>query len=422
MMKKNEIISCIKANKQITDYELTIQKKNGRELFYVLDHLEINRAVKTSTVKIEVYVSDRKTTGSSTVTVTAADDAKSLASKLNKAVLKAKQARNAYYPLPEKTENIKEKKSTKRDLNEIAGKVAKAIFKADVYKNGWINSTEIFVSEFSDEFISSKGISHSSESFKIEVECIPTWSNKKEEFELYKFYESSKPDYKQITFEIDEILKLAKDRSNALTPKDISLPEDLKVLVKNDMLQVIVRTLSQDLTYRNVFMHQNHYSKKDEISKNPFDLIMKPVIPGCTASRKYDPNGIVLKPRKIISKGKASTYFGGQRFGSYLKENKITGSLPVCEVKAEGIPYKKEKHLIIETFSSPQMEEDSGYWGGEVRLARYFDGKKYIPLTGFSIAGNIYEDMKEIEFSKESAILRNYKGPKYFIFKNIKIS
>lgn len=422
MMKKNEIISCIKANKKITDYELTIQDKNSRELFYVLDHLEINRAVKTKTVKIEVYVADKKTVGSSTVTVTAADDGKSLASKLNKAVTKAKQARNAYYPLPEKTENIKDKKNVKRDLNDIAGKVAKAVFKADVYKNGWINSTEIFVSEFTDEFISSKGISHMAQSFKIEVECIPTWSNKKEEFELYKFYESNKPDYRQITAEIDDILKLAKDRSNAKTLKEVDLPKDLIVLVKNDMLEVIANSISSQLTYGSVFMHENHYSKNDTISDTSFDLTMKSVVPGCTGSKKYDRNGIVLKPKKIVSKGKAIAYFGDQRFGSYLKEEKISGSLPVCEVKADGVSYKKEKHLIIETFSSPQMEEDSGYWGGEVRLARYFDGKKYIPLTGFSIAGNIYENMKDVQFSEEKSVLKNYKGPKYFIFRNIKIS
>ncbi|MBO4919104.1 MAG: hypothetical protein J5365_03000 [Erysipelotrichaceae bacterium] len=422
MMKKNEIISCIKANKKITDYELTIQDKNSRELFYVLDHLEINRAVKTKTVKIEVYVADKKTVGSSTVTVTAADDGKSLASKLNKAVTKAKQARNAYYPLPEKTENIKDKKNVKRDLNDIAGKVAKAVFKADVYKNGWINSTEIFVSEFTDEFISSKGISHTAQSFKIEVECIPTWSNKKEEFELYKFYESNKPDYRQITAEIDDILKLAKDRSNAKTLKEVDLPKDLIVLVKNDMLEVITDSISSQLSYASVFMHENHYSKNDTISDTAFDLTMKPVVPGCTGSKKYDRNGIVLKPKKIVSKGKAIAYFGDQRFGSYLKEEKISGSLPVCEVKADGVSYKKEKHLIIETFSSPQMEEDSGYWGGEVRLARYYDGKKYIPLTGFSIAGNIYENMKDVQFSEETSVLKNYKGPKYFIFRNIKIS
>ena len=124
----------------------------------------------------------------------------------------------------------------------------------------------------------------------------------------------------------------------------------------------------------------------------------------------------------MIKKGIASNCYGDIQFGHYLGEKSITGNLPVCEVKAEGIALKKEKHLIIENFSSPQMEEDSGYWGGEVRLARYFDGKKYIPLTGFSIAGDIYEDLKHVEFSKENTVESRYKGPKYFIFKNIKIS
>ena len=68
------------------------------------------------------------------------------------------------------------------------------------------------------------------------------------------------------------------------------------------------------------------------------------------------------------------------------------------------------------------MESDSGYWGGEVRLARYFDGKKYIPLTGFSIAGNLYEDLRKVEFSRQEKTTSRYKGPEYLIFKGIKIS
>jgi len=421
-MKKSEILACLKANKKISDYELSIVNKDSRELFYVLDHLEINRAVKVESASIRVYVSDSKTTGTSTVTITAADDKKSLNDKLNKAVLKAKQAKNNFYPLPEKDKNIKDNKVSKRNLNEIASNIAKAVFKADKYKNGWINSTEIFVSEIKTEFINSKGINHVSSSFKIEIECIPTWSNKKEEFELYKFYESGKIDYKQITKEIDEILTLAKDRSNAKTLKDVKLPKNVKVLVKNDMLETIIENFSLDLSYRNVFTKQSHYQKKDILSDNPFDLTLKGQIPGCTESRRFDSNGVVLKSKKLIEKGVVKNNWGDIRFGHYLNEKNITGNLQVCRLDAKGVNYKKEKHLIIETFSSPQLEEDSGYWGGEVRLARYFDGKKYIPLTGFSISGNIYNDIKKVEFSKEEVIQPRYSGPKYMIFKGLEIS
>ena len=129
-MKKNDIIKVLKANKKISDYELTIINKDSRELFYVLDHLEINRAVKIDSATIKVYVADKKSVGSSMVMLTAADDEKSLAKKLNGAVIRARSARNQYYPLAEKTVNIKEERKNRQDLNLIASKVAEAVLKA----------------------------------------------------------------------------------------------------------------------------------------------------------------------------------------------------------------------------------------------------------------------------------------------------
>lgn len=420
-MKKSEILACLKANKKIDGFELNITNKDSRELFYVLKHLEINRAVKTQTISIEVYAIDKKGTGSSLVTVTAADDKKSLVKKINSAYAKAKTAKNNYYPLAKKTKNISNKSQKKIDLNDIASNVAKVVFKADVYKNGWINSTEIFVSQITNEFVNSNGINHSASSFKIEVECVPTWSNKKEEFELYKFYESSAINYKAITEEVSEILNLAKDRSNALKINDVKIPSNVTVLVKNDMRDRLVENMCAEMTYRYKFTKMNHYNLKDTISNTPFDITAKAEIKGCVDSRKFDRHGVVLGSKKIIANGIANDNFGDIQFGHYLGVKKITGNLPTFELTAKGVDYKKEKHLIIETFSSPQLEENSGYWGGEVRLARYFDGKKYIPLTGFSISGNIYEDMKDMKFSKEQAISAGYKGPKYLIFKGISI-
>ena len=151
-MNKKDIIACLKANKNIDAYELTINQKDSRELFYVLKHLEINRAVKTNTIAVEVYAMDKKGTGSSLVAVTAADDKNSLTKKLNAAIKKAKAAKNKYYPLASKQESIKDIKEISYDLNDVASNIAKAVFKADVYKQGWINSTEIFVSKYTKEF------------------------------------------------------------------------------------------------------------------------------------------------------------------------------------------------------------------------------------------------------------------------------
>ena len=419
-MKKNDIIKCLKANKQISDYQLIINTKDSRELFYVLDHLEINRAVKTATTIINVYVSNEKFTGSSTVFVTSADDQRSLDKKIRDAVRKAREVKNLYYPLPDRQEAVIEKKNAKADLNAIGNNVAKAVFAANRFKEGWLNSTEIFVSDIETQFLDSKGTRHEAHSFQIGVEVIPTWSKDGEEIELYKYYESSAPDYKAITREIEELLENARERANAKTPKEIGLPDDLKVLVKNDMLQLILDSISFDFNYRNIYFKENHYSLNDQLSETKLSLTLKPVIKGCARSARFDEDGIVLKNTKVIKDGKISKLWGSNRFAYYLGR-KATGNLPLMELDGPRSEYGKEKHLIIENFSSPQLEETSGYWGGEVRLARYFDGKKYIPLTGFSISGNIYEDLKTVELSKEDTVLANYKGPKYLIFKGIKI-
>ena len=149
---------------------------------------------------------------------------------------------------------------------------------------------------------------------------------------------------------------------------------------------------------------------------------MKSSISGCTDSKKHDNHGKVLSFKNIIKDGVVTNTYGDIQFGYYLGLKSITGMLPVCQLTAKSSPYRKDKHLIIESFSAPQLDCDSGYWGGEVRLARYYDGKKYIPLTGFSIAGNIYKDIKNIEFSKELDTSSFYNGPKYMIFKEININ
>ena len=422
MMKKSEILACLKACDRIDGYEVSLIDKDSRELFYVLDHMEINRAVKVRKVTVKVYVNGKNSVGSSNVIVTAADDEKTLSKKLRNAAKSAKAAQNPYFPLSEKGKDIRNVNKKKRDLNKIATKVAKAVFKADTHSDGWINSTEIFVSEYKEEFLNSNGVDHVNESFRIEVEVIPTWRNGKEEYELYRYIRTDKEDYKKITEEVEAILDKAKARSKALTLKDVKLPEDIDILVKEDMLEYLVENFADDLNYRSAFLKSQHYKKGDLISNTPFDLTMRPVVSGCSASSRFDSHGTVLSPVKLIKAGKANGTFGDIQFGYYNKEKKISGDLKVAQLDAEGVDYKKRPHLIIEYFSAPQLESDSGYWGGEVRLARYFDGKKYIPLTGFSISGNIFEDIKDVRFSRKQTVSTRYKGPEYMIFKGLKIA
>ena len=419
-MKNSDILKCLKANKKISSYEFVVTNKDSRELYYVLDHLEINRAVKTTNKGVAVYVNTKDKTGSSRFTIIEADDVRSLNKKINAAALKAKAGLNKFYPIASKTKNINTKEK-KYDLNDIACKIGKAVYKADTFKNGWLNSTEIFVSNVKKEFINSNGVHHITSSLSIKIEVIPTWKGEKEEIELYKFYESNVVNYDEITNEVKQLLENAKQRSIAKTLSQVKLPKNLKVLVSNDMLTSIVDCIKNDCSYRCNFQKANHFKVNDLICDPSLNLTLVPSVKGCSKSKLFDEDGIVLSKKQLIKDGKLLDNFGSIRFGTYLNKKKITGDVPVSVVEGKRYNYKKEKHLIIENFSSPQLDESIGYWGGEVRLARYFDGKKYIPLTGFSISGNIYDDLKSVKLSKENINLSDYSGPKYWIFNNISI-
>ena len=151
-------------------------------------------------------------------------------------------------------------------------------------------------------------------------------------------------------------------------------------------------------------------------------MILKGQIEGAANARAFDNHGVVLKETEIIHDGINTNLFGDIQYGHYLNAKEITGSYPVAEIKAKNTVDALQPHLIIDHFSAPQLESASGYFGGEVRLSRYFDGEKYIPLTGFSITGNIYEALQDVEFSSENTTTQKYLGPKYFIFKNLNIA
>ena len=102
MMNEKDIVRVLKANETIADYEIIIKNKKSSELFYVLKKLELNRAIDTENISINVYVDVKDKRGKSTVLLTSADNEKSLNKKLNAAVLKGEKALNAYYPLASK--------------------------------------------------------------------------------------------------------------------------------------------------------------------------------------------------------------------------------------------------------------------------------------------------------------------------------
>ncbi len=420
MMKIEDIITILKNNHEISDYEINHETKHSSELFFVKKKMELNRIVHTENISITIYKDVEDKRGSSSIVVTSADDKESLEKKINSALQKAKTALNPWFALA-KDQKVNVELDKNISLNDIALSVGDTIMKVN-NDNGWLNATEIFVYITEHEFLNSNDVKDSETKLSVEFETIPTSSDGKEEYELYKYYRNNQFDAKSIEDDIQDILKLVALRGQAKKMSEMNIDKNVPIYMYGDMNALILKNIKDNTSYQANVMKSNHYNVNEPISNTKFDVIMKGNIDGVAASRSFDDHGVVLNEVKLIEDGAVKQLHGDIQFGQYLKVERPTGDYPIAEIIPQTSVAMEGPHLIIDHFSAPQLEQASGYFGGEVRLARYFDGEKYIPLTGFSISGDVYEAMKDIAFSKEETVTTYYKGPKYFIFKNLTIS
>ncbi len=412
---ENLIKSC-----KIKDYKIISKTTNSYELYYVLNKLETAREVNVEEITVTIFRDFETFKGSSVFTVTSAFTDTEIKEKINNAYERCLFVKNNSYELPDKEViDISKFKASfdVEDLGQIASNVAKAIFKADVYREGWINSTEIFVSKFINEFVNSKGVNVSYPMTRLVLEVIPTWSGEKEEVELYYANSSKNINFEEITNVVTEKLEDAKNRSLA---EKLTNVNSCKVILGEDEVKSIIRGFVSQLSYNMQFRHMSKYKVGDSIQTgeecDKLTVVGTSYLSNSTLSAPVDSLGTVLKDTILISEGKVINLFGDAQFGQYLKIDKPTGDFKNIKVSTGSKEYKEMKstpYLKCISFSSFQMDSFSGYYGGEVRLGIYFDGKKEIPVSGFSVSGNIYEDISKMKFSKEVASIDGYEGPKY---------
>ena len=429
MISVNEFKELLEKNSSVSAYEIKDRVNESFQLFYVMRNLETNRSVNVEELIAEIYVDFDEFRGSSSVTVTSADDLETVAKKIDEAIEKAKKAKNPYYPLVSKTENLTKISENKQNLALNAKIAADAIFAGEGQENSQLNATEVFADHDRIHFLNSNGVEHVYDEYAMFYETIPSYNGEKEDVELYFNQYNGAPDQEKYSSDIRTALANVKYRYNAVKPADVSIPENTLIAVQKDMLNDVLTNFASELNYNRQYYKMSHFSIGDRISEVPFDMVLKGEEEGVSNSSPVDGNGIILRETKVIDQGVAAAYWGNQRFGYYLKEKEITGNYPVAVISNYPVISEedsKRPQLIIMNFSSPQLDTASGYFGGEVRLGLLKIGDEATPLTGFSISGNIYEAINTVRFSKETDVVcpknsMSVKGPKFLYFDQVKL-
>lgn len=410
-------------NKNIDGYKIVENKTQANELFFVKKNIDMDRAKDVHHFKVTVYKdieeNGQKYRGSATMNIHPTMNDAEIEMVINDAIFAAKYAKNPFYPLVKQTSEYKKmecSRFSKESLPYWINEVTRAVYKNDNYEQGGINSCEIFLNKVYTHIVNSEGVDAESVEYKCMVEFITTWKEAGEEVELYKCLNFSELDAEGIAEEVDNMINICREKAKA--KKTPSL-EKASVLFTGEAVKDLFSFYYAKSNA--ISVHKNESTWKigdriqgEEVSGDLITMTIDPFLKNSTASGSFDEDGFPLKPVTIIKNGVLKRYIADNRFAYYLNVEP-TGNISnmvVCGGSKSVDELKKEPYIETAAFSDFTVDELTGDFCGEIRLAWYFDGKNIIPVTGGSISGNINELQNKMFLSKEVEKHNNFEGPK----------
>lgn len=413
----------------IDHWKIIEKSVESKELFFIKKDLEMNRAKHVHHYDVTLFKDfesdEKKYKGSAIVKLASTMDENQIKEILKKGALSASLVKNAYYPMVNPSDRNQPVFSSAFDtenLMPLMTGLQKSLYKHDTYKNGGVNSAEIFVNKTNIRLLTSTGIDVEFRKFKGEIELITQWDENNNSVELYNMLYFSDYCPELIEEEAKKLIETCRDRALAVKAEEVkginiilgpdAVKEMMNFYVMHSSASAVYEQLSK-AKVGEVFQGENIKGDLVNIKLNPY-MVNSP------DSSPYDDDGFPLKEHIIFNNGVLEKYHGSVQFSSYL-DIEPTGTIKNAEVEGGRKSYnefKKEPHVEIVAFSDFQMDPLSGNFGGEIRLARYFDGEKEIPLTGASLSASIFDIHSEFYLSKETIQKDNYIGPKALMYKN----
>ncbi len=414
MIKK--LIKLLNSKPAINDWLITERCQETTEAFFVMQNLETTRSTNTFEYVITIYHdfidNDVKYRGSSSFTLSHIISKKELELIVDETIYAASFVKNEYYEIVQgdKRKVWKEKANTMSIL-EIINKIAHSFFTPS-YPNCRFNSLEIFYETNKIHVINSRNVNLTKVLSKIMVEAIPSFDGENQKVELYKMYKYQTAEFETMKQDAAEALKEVEQRYYATNKFDIN---KIDVIIKNEDVAAFFWNLIDDYSYNNIYTESTPKRIGDTIQEGAKKDLLNITLTTNSKNDAFDGDGVLLNATEIIKNGKIVNYYGSNRYAYYLKTLPC-GNLPTIWAKRGKTSIKNMKalpHLEIFALSGIQIDMYTGYIGGEIRLANYFDGVKSQPISGISFSGNINEALKTLIISKERLNIIGYTGPKY---------
>lgn len=411
----------------ITMWRINERVDETTELFFVKKQLDTRRSKDTRKYEVTVFrdvesgEGEKPARGFTSVQLIASMDDDQIDRELKGAWYAAQFAANPYFDLPDPVQAPLVEKTgelAEAPLARSAGKMVRALFAPDVHEDAFINSAELFVGRRADRIVSSNGT---------DVSFTDAWVNGEfvvqckapEDVEMYHDFEYDQLDEQALSGKVAEALTFVRDRARAQKVlKSGTYDLVLSGGQVNTVLSYYWNRSAAPMVYAKYSTWQRGEDVQGETDGERLSLTLR-------AFHPYSEEGIPMTELSLLEDGRLNAYHGPNRFCRYLGV-KPTGwmrKLSCANGTTAFEELKKGPCLWAVDFSDFQMDEMSGHFGGEIRLAYLIeeDGK-ITPVTGGSVNGSILEAQKDLAFSTERYTTAFYDGPYAVRMKGISIA
>ena len=396
------------------------------ELFFVKKELDTRRIKDVRKYAVTVFrdVADpggEVRRGSTSAHLLASMEDGQLEEELKSAYYAAQFAANPTYELPDPVKAPLVEKTgelAQAPLAESAGRMVKALFSPDVHEDAFLNSAEVFVHRSRLRILSSEGtdVSYTDACVKGEfvVQC-----RQPEDVEIHNTFFYDELSEQALSDKVAEALAFVRDRARARRILK-SGKYDL-VLSGNPVAEVLSYYQSRSsaaAVYAKYSTWQRGEDVQGETKGERLNLTLR-------AFHPYSEEGIPMTELSLLEDGKLKAWHGPNRFCRYLGV-KPTGWMKKLSCGNGTVAFeelKKGPCLWAVDFSAFQMDEMSGHFGGEIRLAYLIEADGTVtPVTGGSVNGSILEAQKDLTFSTDRYLTASYDGPYGVRLRNVSIA
>ncbi len=460
MMKKRILPALRRAESRsgivAADWRLVSEQSYRQERYYVKRGVEIAREVEEQRYALTLYVDhlegEKKFRGEASISLQPSHSDAEIEAKIGQGLFAASLSKNPWFELPGPAEPkvyIPASGFASMDESARMDACAQAFYspegrelvaggggEAEAGAAGHaaagqprINCLELFVTKTRKSFENSRGAAFDIEGWKGYSEFIVDTDSSQGKVELFDDLSFSDPDAERLAAATDSRLAQVRDRALATpTPALNGLP----LILGGREAEEIFGWFFDNASTSAIFMKASPFTLganiQDDGSRakiaDPLDIFAEALIPGLPASSPFDPDGFPLEQVPVVEKGVLTRLVGGLRYADWLGEPRrgayslfsvSPGSMSMAEMRAQ-------PHLEAAVFSDFRLESATGDFGGEIRLAYWFDGKIRRPVTGGSISGSVAELRSTMLRSKERGLAARSLCPKAVLLKGVSIT